>query len=335
MVILRQMAAWYFCPVTHKITTMKVSSEGIIEISRGPIAPFKINEALVGLGLGDTDDIVLKYLGYLTGHITMKVARFVHVIPAIYLFDRKDGVESYQFEKYELDQEVADDLASKISTFIAKKNNVKVEFDVRDGNPLDELMQSAEVSAADLVVIGKSTKRDHHGILAKNFARKVTSNALVIPDKAKMALRKILVPVDFSPNSIEALRSAVAVSKCYEKPPAITALNVYELPIFQTYLVRKSLSEMRKILMEDRKAAFKSFLDTYIPPEDRKRITTDIIEQTHPGVGNFIMDYAQANKTDMIVMGAKGHSKVGLLLMGSVTEKILGVTKRIPVLVVK
>lgn len=335
MVIQRQIVAWYFCPVINKITAMKVSSEGIIEISKGPIVPFSVKEALVGLGLEDSDHVVLKYLGYLTDHIEIKKARFVHVIPAIYLFDRKNGVESHQFEKYELDQDVTDDLASKIATYVGKNNKVQIEFDVRDGNPLDELMQSAEASDADLVVIGKSTKRDHHGILAKNFARKVTINALVIPDRAKMALRKILVPVDFSPNSIEALRMAVAVSKCYEKPPEITALNVYELPIFQAYLVRKSLDEMRKILMEDRKAAFKSFLATYIPQEDRTRIKTDIIEQTHPGVGNFIMDYAQANKADMIVMGAKGHSKVGLLLMGSVTEKILGVTKQIPVLVVK
>ena len=290
---------------------------------------------MVGLGLNDSDDAILKYLGYLTGHIPVKTARFVHVIPAIYLFDRKNGAESYQFEKYDLKQEAADGVAAKIATHISSKNKVAVEFDVRDGDPLDELMQSAESADADLIVIGKNTKRDHHGILAKNFARKVKSNALLVPDKAKLALRNIVVPVDFSPNSIEALRTAVAVSKCYEKPPVITALNVFEMPIFQAYLVRKSLDEMRRILMEDRQSAFRSFLDTYLLPEDRKRVKTAIVEQTHPGVGNFIMDHAVDNKADLIVMGAKGHSKIGLLLMGSVTEKILELTKRIPVLVVK
>ncbi len=313
---------------------MKVASQGIIEISKGPIVPFVVHEALVGLGLED-DEMVLKYLGYLAEHLEINAARFVHVIPSIDLFDRKNGVQSYQFEKYELNQKVADDLAAKISNHINKKSDVKVDFDVRDGNPLDELIQSAESAEADLVVIGKSSKRDHHGILAKNFARKVKCNALLIPDKAKLTMKKILVPVDFSPNSIEALRTAVAFSKCFAKAPTIIALNVYELPIFQAYLVRKSMDEMREILIEDRQAAFKSFLETYFEPEDRNRIKTDIIEQTHPGVGNFIMDYAEANKADLVVMGAKGHSKVGLLLMGSITEKILGVTQHIPVLVVK
>ncbi len=313
---------------------MKVATQGIVEISKGPIAPFVIHEALVGLGLED-DDMVLKYLGFLAEHLKLKSARFVHVIPSIDLFDRKNSVQSYQFEKYELNQKVADDLAVKISNYISKKSDIKVDFDVRDGNPLDELIQSAETAEADLVVIGKSSKRDHHGILAKNFTRKVKCNALLVPDKAKLAMKKILVPIDFSPNSIEALRMAVSFSKCFAKAPAIIALNVYELPIFQAYLVRKSMDEMREILIEDREAAFKSFLDTYFEPEDRNRIDTDIIEQTHPGVGNFIMDYAEANKADLIVMGAKGHSKVGLLLMGSITEKILGVTQHIPVLVVK
>jgi nucleotide-binding universal stress UspA family protein len=294
-----------------------------------------VERAVVGLDLEDTDDIVLKYLGFLSAHIKIEEARFVHVIPSVYLFDRKNGVESYQYEKYELDENVAKDIAIRIEQNITSTSKVKVDFDVRDGSPLDELMQSAEANDASLVVIGKSTSRDHHGILAKNFAREVNGNALLIPDKTKLILKTILVPFDFSPNSIAALRTAVAVAKCFNHPPVITALNVYELPSIQAYLFRKTVEEMRKMLLEDRIAAFKSFLDNYIPAEDRKLIQTDIIEQTHPGAGSFIMEYAETHKASLIVMGAKGHSKVGLLLMGSVTEKILGITKHIPVLVVK
>ena len=47
------------------------------------------------------------------------------------------------------------------------------------------------------------------------------------------------------------------------------------------------------------------------------------------------MDYAYDKKADLIVMGAKGHSQVELLLMGSVTEKVLAVNESIPTLVVK
>lgn len=314
---------------------MKTATEKVHKISKGLIAPFKVEQTLVGLGLDEADNVVLKYFGYFLDHVPVSAACFVHVIPAIYLFDEKNGVDSTMFDSYELDQDVANEVAKKIATEITDKHNISVEFDVRDGNPLDELMVKSEAVDADLVVIGKNTKRESHGILARNFARKVNCNALFIPDKAKMAMRKILVPVDFSPNSIEALRTAVAISKNYKIPPKIVALNIFEMPAFPAFLLRKSEEDMRQLLMEDRKAAFKSFLNTYIPAEDRQRITTDIIEQTHPGIGNYVVEYAGTAKADLIVMGAKGHSKVGLLLLGSVTEKVLTLVKREAVLVVK
>jgi nucleotide-binding universal stress UspA family protein len=314
---------------------MKTATESIVKVEKGPIAPLKVKQVLLGLGFNETDEMVLKYFGYFSSHIPTEAACFVHVIPAIYLFDQKNGVDSHLFDQYEMSDELALQLAKKIATEITDRSEVKTSFDIREGNPLDELMQEAENMEADLVVIGKNTRKESHGILAKNFARKVNSNALFIPDKAKTSMRKILVPVDFSPNSIEALRTAVSLSKCYKIPPKIVALNIYEMPVFPAYLVRKTEDEMRKILINDRKAAFKSFLNTYIPAEDHEHITTDIIEQTHPGVGNFIVDYAGQNKADLIVIGARGHSKVGLLLLGSVTEKVLSLTRRVAVMVVK
>jgi nucleotide-binding universal stress UspA family protein len=54
-----------------------------------------------------------------------------------------------------------------------------------------------------------------------------------------------------------------------------------------------------------------------------------------PGIGSYIMDTVTDAGADLVVMGAKGHSHVERLLMGSVTEKVLALTTQIPVLVVK
>ena len=53
------------------------------------------------------------------------------------------------------------------------------------------------------------------------------------------------------------------------------------------------------------------------------------------GIAQYIMDYATSEEAGLIVMGAKGHSQVELLLMGSVTEKLLAINESIPTLVVK
>ena len=47
------------------------------------------------------------------------------------------------------------------------------------------------------------------------------------------------------------------------------------------------------------------------------------------------MDFAKQHNVDLIVTGAKGHSQVELLLLGSVTEKLLAINDSLPTLVVK
>ncbi len=314
---------------------MKESKVKIASASKGPIYPFKVDQALAGLGLDEADDAVLKYLGYLLGHLPISKLSFVHVIPAIYLFDQRDGVEGQMFDTYELGKDVTTKVAKKIAAEITNRHKVQVNFEVRDGNPLDELIEQSEVSKADLVIIGKNSKRENHGILARNFARKATCNSLFVPDKVKLSMRKILAPMDFSPYSLEALRTAIAISKTYKIPPKIVALHIYQMPAIPGFLLRKTEDEMRQVLIEDRQAAFKAFFDTYIPKEDQDKIESVIVEQLHPGVGNYIVEYANENKVDLIVLGAKGHSKVGLLLLGSVTEKVLTLTKKQAVFVVK
>lgn len=301
---------------------------------KGAIRPVKFHQALVGLSLDDTDATLLKYFGFFTGKVPVKAARFVHVIPFVQIFEMKNEEDRIALENYEPGEALVQNIASKIANEI-EPHHVEVKIDVEEGNPLDELLGKAEGIHADLIVIGKDTGSESHGILAKNFVRKVDGHALVVPNYSPTLLDNILVPFDFSNNSIQALRMAVGLAKNMQKPPSITALNVYELPSIQAYLFRRSVEEMRALLINDRKEAFKNFLDNFIPKADQKFIKTDIIEQTHPGVGNFIMDYAHETNQHLIVMGARGHSKIGLLLMGSVTEKVLSTTNNVPVLIVK
>ena len=47
------------------------------------INTFKVNQALVALGLEDKDESVMRYMNFLTGNIPFQAAYFVHVIPDI------------------------------------------------------------------------------------------------------------------------------------------------------------------------------------------------------------------------------------------------------------
>ena len=184
------------------------------------------------------------------------------------------------------------------------------------------------------MVIGQKSGASQHGILAKNLARRLDSNALVIPDLAQSRIRTILVPVDFSGNSARALRAVVAINRRLDKPARIVALNVYEMPNFSVYRIQKTRQQLKRMIEADRQEAFTHFLRTFVG-EDHEMIETALTEREAPGIAHYLIDFARENQVDFIVMGAKGHSKVELLLLGSVTEKILNDNESIPTLVVK
>jgi nucleotide-binding universal stress UspA family protein len=295
------------------------------------ISPLRVKQVLVGIGMDKTDGNMLKYLGYFNGFIAAKNMSFVHVIPGLELFEKRNEPES----EYQADENIIKEVVRDICEDIERKGKTKVKLEVLEGNPLEELMHLAEMLHPDLIVIGKSISEDAHGILTKNFVRKVKGKALIVPGHSQPALKNILVPFDFSPHAIKALQTAISLNKSLGNKATITALNVFEMPSMQAYLLRRSEDELRDLLLRDRKDAFESFINNYIPAADKHMVQTHIIEQSHSGAGEFIMDYVEKSGADFLVMGAKGHSKVGLLLIGSVTEKVLSLTKNTPVLVVK
>lgn len=290
----------------------------------------KINHAIVGMDLGKSDKPMLNFLGYFGSKVPIEKATFVHVVPSVELFS-KEKMEDFIL----LSKDIASQMGKALKKYSISQSPNKDEFIVTEGNPLDELITTIEKSEADLVVTGKSTGQENHGILLKNLVRKTKCNALVIPDKSKPQVSHILVPFDFSQNSIKSLKSALNFKAAFGPQTRITVLNVYELPSIQTYRIGKTEEQLKQFLMEDRKVAFENFLQTYFTSDERKDLNIELVELSHLSVAGAIMKYAKKHKVDFIVQGAKGHSKLGLLLLGSVTESVLTHTEKIPVFVVR
>jgi nucleotide-binding universal stress UspA family protein len=294
-----------------------------------------VKQAIVALELGSADEAILDYLDFFTSEVPMGAAYFLHVVPKLDVFNTMREREAEGLiSNYELNEDVISRMEAKIRDRLTHKNAVHIEFDVREGDPLEELIKDAEDIGADLAVIGQKSSVDQHGILARNLARKVRCNALIIPDQARPQIKKIVVPVDFSENSVKALQIALAIARQVEEKAKVVALNVYDMPNMSVYRVQKSREKLKAMLEDDRREAFRAFLRSHAR-EEADNIETVLIERIDPGIPSYITNYAREAEADLIVMGAKGHSKVELLLLGSITEKVLTVNERTPVLVVK
>ncbi len=299
------------------------------------VEPFQIRQGMLALELGSTDSKTLEYLDYLTNQVPTGAIYFLHVLPRFDVLNSMLGREGDgKVSNYEINDEVVAKMEAEIRARMSTHEGMHVQFDVKEGAPLEQLLEDAKDVQSDLVIIGQKSGVSRHGILAKNLARRAPGNTLIVPDQSKVQLKRILVPIDFSQNSIDAMRTALSLNESLEQPAEIVAVNIYEMPNLSVYKIQRTREQFEKMLRKDHEEAFEAFLNTHFP-DHKDQIRIELIMQEAPGIAQYLMDFANEQEADMIVMGAKGHSKVELLLLGSVTEKLLAVNEHIPTLVVK
>jgi nucleotide-binding universal stress UspA family protein len=306
----------------------KASSKRFIE-------PLNVKQALVGLELEKSDDAVIKYFNFFTTQVPVAAAYFMHVIQQDELIAELYKKENLPLtDHYNIDDSIIKKMEERIDDLFTQKKDIYVEYDVKDGSPLEEMLATATALKIDLLVIGQKAYKANHNIFAKNMARKTTANALIIPEGAQRDISNILVPIDFSPNSVRALQTAISLHKQLKIPAQITCLNVYTIPSLKHFKLDAAWIQTKKTVESNIRDGFAAFLESYAG-DYKNQVEVALVEKTQPGIAKYIMDYASENNCDFLCLGAKGHSNVHLLLMGSVAEEVLDVNVSIPTMIVK
>jgi nucleotide-binding universal stress UspA family protein len=151
---------------------------------------------------------------------------------------------------------------------------------------------------------------------------------------------KILVPVDGSKYSRYAAEYAVGIAKLTNAK--VIVLHVVHLPTYAfTYSGSEGVSPVAiptplpLTLTEDEKKAAKKIVDDVKEMGEMAHVKmqTEIVER-HPSVPDAIIQFAEENGVDLIVMGTKGKTAIRRFLLGSVTESVVH-HAHCPVLVVR
>ncbi|MBX2929007.1 MAG: universal stress protein [Saprospiraceae bacterium] len=294
-----------------------------------------IKQAVVAMALGDADETTLNYLAFFTEAVPLQSGFFLHVQPQFDLLNALFESEAQSvLSNFDLNADMVRQIDQSVRRRFGNRGLVQLQADVREGDPLEEILRAAADLNADLLVAGKNSTGETHGILASNLVRKAPGNVLIVPDRARPRITRILVPVDFSPYSVRALQTAAALMSVLPETVEVIATHVYQLPSVMAYRINKTQDDLQAIIEADRKAAMEDFVRNFAP-ELSDRIRFEVWRHENTGIAEHLLDFSTANEVDLIIMGAKGHSKVELLLMGSVTERLLQLNEMIPVWVVK
>jgi len=138
-------------------------------------------------------------------------------------------------------------------------------------------------------------------------------------------MKKILVPIDFSPNSKNALRIAAEIARTYNASIELLHTNVaaaYAVPLSEyvspsQYAEDEEYDETAAGLLERVK---KELLKD--PAYASLKVDTRVEEGY---LFSCVRNVAAEDSVDLVVMGTKGASGVGEFLVGSNTEKVIRV----------
>lgn len=194
---------------------------------------------------------------------------------------------------------------------------------VAEGNPLATIAAEADRLDADLVVLGaRGESFLRHALLGSTAARLLRKSAsrpvLVVKQPPHEAYRSVVVTVDFSPVSLQAIRLA----KHWAPNADLVLLHAFELP-FEGKLIIAGVDEqvIRQYVIQEGEVLRQRLHDLAAVAGLKEMEYTARIAHGDPS--QLIITLEQEVDADLIVIGKHGARIAEELLLGSVTKHVL------------
>jgi len=134
-------------------------------------------------------------------------------------------------------------------------------------------------------------------------------------------IRQILVPVDFSEHSREALDYAAELARPFGA--SLDVLHVWEAPAFVPPASLPDAGVADLSLVELVKANAERSLDEFVTAATKRGVKVRRAE-VQPGTpAHSIVDFAKSGGYDLIVIGTHGRTGIARAVIGSVAERVV------------
>jgi nucleotide-binding universal stress UspA family protein len=175
----------------------------------------------------------------------------------------------------------------------------------RSEEPFQDIVNDAAKNKVDMVIIGTHGRTGLKRLMMGSVTAKVIGHApckvLVVPKGTRLTLKKILIATDGSVFSEFASREAISIAKrCGSSLIALSVAKRDE----NLLAAKESVDKVRQVAEKE---------DIKVEGLTPKGIPFEVIVKT-----------AAQKKAGLVVVGSHGRTGTEKLLMGSVTERVIG-----------
>ena len=208
----------------------------------------------------------------------------------------------------------------------AKEIGQKVRTIHTIGDPVEEIIRTAETENAGLILMGYPKRsRIERAILGQTTTKVIgysPCDVLMVPEESEIGFSRIMVGIDGSRYSMEAGQRALELALAFGGE--VHALTVLDIPMERSFLYG--------VLESARRDSFPP-LETLIGQGERFGIKVSK-EILHGSPSETIVQCSEKHNIDLIVLGTYGRTAMAKILLGSVVERVAMISAR-PTLVVK
>ncbi len=298
-------------------------------------SPLAGGRIVVVMSGDDEDRTLLQHAAVLAGGFDMQTVELLHVYedPFVPPQLQTDGVSRPSHE--DLTQRMLDLYSAQPGW----PSSATVRTQLVKGPWVYTVLRHLRAEQADLVCVGHAAGDQQPGLgaRARGLCRKSPCSVLAVPLEQPAQYHRLLVPIDFSEPSLEALKAALHLANARQeqgKDCQVIPEHVIDVPArfdvagcsfedFAASLQQNSQQHWEQIQQDLPQAAQLPLRIDLIPHQDRSH-----------DIAHRIAWAVETTQSDLIVCGSRGLSGLASFLLGSTVEGLLTLTKQ-PLLCVK
>ncbi len=204
--------------------------------------------------------------------------------------------------------------------------------------PYEAIIRVAERKNCDLIIMASHGRSGVKGLLLGSETQKVLTHSKIPvlvcrsadkTQKGASVFNHILLPTDGSELSAAAIRQGVRFAKSIgAKVTGLCVIPEQDPFFYQKRIPKQALEEAE----QRRRELAKTYLEAVAKGAMEAGVVYDVVFENNDSPYEAIIQVAEREGCDLIMMASHGRRGVGALLLGSETQKVL-THSRVPVLV--